>query len=187
MRVVGVNASPNEDGLTATVLQHALEGAGAAGADTHTVHLKRFTLEACRQCESGWGICRSEGVCVIEDDFEQVREELHAAQALVISTPVYFSDVSEVFKTFFDRLRRCRFAGQEHSPLAGMPVLGIAAAGGSGGGTVNCVRSLEHYFGHLGFKPFDYLPIMRRSREYQLQAARAAGEAMVRWTEEQQT
>jgi multimeric flavodoxin WrbA len=179
MHVVGLNASPNEDGLTATAAEHALAGASDAGADTQLLHMKRYRLEACRQCNRGWGTCGSEGVCVIEDDFERLREELHRADALVISTPVYFSDVSEVFKTFFDRLRRCRFAGREESPLAGKPVIGIAAAGGSGGGTVNCQRSLEQYFGHLGFTPFDYLPFTRRSRDYQLVSARAAGRAMV--------
>lgn len=179
MRVVGLNASPNEDGLTATMLASALEGAAEAGAQTEIVHMKRLELLACRQCENGWGLCRREGRCVIEDDFQALREKLHGADALVISTPVYFGEVSEVAKNFLDRLRRCERAGPQQSPLEGKPAVGIAAAGGSGGGIVSCQQVLERYFGHLQWRLFDLIPVTRLTRSYKTETARAAGKALV--------
>jgi multimeric flavodoxin WrbA len=177
MKIIGLNASPNQDGLTASMLKQALEGAEAAGAEVALVHMKERALEACRQCENGWGRCRRERLCIIEDDFQALRQELEAADAVVLATPVYFGEVSEVTKSFFDRLRRCGVG--EEGPLSGKLFLGIAAAGGSGGGIVSCQVVLERYCQHLRLKVFDLVPVTRLTREYKLGCARAAGEALV--------
>ncbi|MCX7598424.1 MAG: flavodoxin family protein [Armatimonadetes bacterium] len=179
MRVVGLNASPNEDGLTASVLKVVLEGAAQTGAETHLVNMKALKLKVCQQCEDGWGLCRKEGRCILEDDFQGLREELHGADAIVLSTPVYFGEVSEVAKTFLDRLRRCEAAGPGGSRLTGKLALGIAAAGGSGGGIVSCQEVLERYFQHMGMRIFDLIPVTRLTRNYKLKTAREAGRALV--------
>ena len=184
MKVVGIQTSPNEDGLTATITQMALDGAAAAGAETELIHLRKANIEACRQCENGWGRCRREGLCIIEDDLEDVRRRLGAATAIVVSTPVYFGDVSEVTKSFFDRLRRCE-RHTEDSALKGTPVLSIAAAGGGGGGGPTTLVNLERYYAVLGWPVFDGMIVTRRSREYMLVAARAAGQKLVRHVEGQ--
>jgi len=176
MRIVGLNASPNQDGLTATMLKQVLAGAESAGAETTLVHMKEKALEACRQCDNGWGRCREEKICVIEDDFQGLRELLHGADAVVFANPVYFGELAEVAKTFLDRLRRCE-AFQE-GPLAGKYFLGIAAAGGSGGGIVSCQVVLERYCQHLRMKLFDMIPVTRLTREYKMECARLAGEAL---------
>lgn len=178
MYIVGLNASPNEGGLTASMLLQALEGASAGGAETRAVHMKTLELLACLQCDDGWGLCRREGRCVIEDDFQALREDLWRADALVISTPVYFGEVSEVAKSFLDRLRRCEVAGPPDNRFEGKFGLGIAAAGGSGGGIVSCQQALERYFQHLRMKVFDLIPVTRLSRGYKLDTARAAGRAL---------
>jgi len=183
MKVIGIQTSPNEDGLTATMAQMALDGARAAGATTEFIHLCKMNLESCRQCENGWGLCRREGQCIIEDDFADVRRRMSEPDALVICTPVYFGDVSEVTKAFFDRLRRCE-RSTESSQLKGTPVLSIAAAGGGGGGGPTTLVTLERYYAVLGWPVFDGLIVTRRSREYMLVAARAAGEKMVKHIEQ---
>lgn len=172
MRIVGLNASPNKDGLTATMLREVLAGAEAAGAKTRLVHMKKLELKACRQCGNGWGQCREKHTCVLDDDFEKLRKELQKADAIVLSNPVYYGELSEVAKSFLDRLRRC--GGLKE----GTPFLGIAAAGGSGGGIVSCQVVLERYCQHLGLKLFDMIPVTRLTREYKLACARLAGEAL---------
>ena len=39
MKIIAINGSPRKKGNTATVLDHFLEGARSAGADTELVHL----------------------------------------------------------------------------------------------------------------------------------------------------
>ena len=187
MRILVVQASPNEDGLTASMAKEALAGAQAAGAEAELVHLRKLNLEACRACEDGWGKCRSESLCIIEDDLELVRGKMAAADGIVLSTPVYFGDVAEVVKNLLDRVRRCERAGPAEPRVEGKWMLGIAAAGGGGGGGPTCLVAMERYYAPLGLPVFDQMIVTRRSRDYMLPAARGAGERLVRYIEEQRT
>ncbi len=185
MRILVLQASPNEDGLTATMAKEAMEGAKAAGAETELVHLKTMKLEACLACDDGWGRCRRESLCVIEDDLEAVRTKMSDADGIVLSTPVYFGEAAEVVKNFFDRLRRCERAGPADPRVEGKWVLGIAAAGGGGGGGPSCLTVMERYWAHMGLAIFDQMIVTRRSRDYMLAAAREAGETFVKYVQEQ--
>lgn len=186
MRVLVMQASPNEDGLTASMAKEAMAGAQAAGAETELVHLRKLKLAACDpEDQDGWGRCRRESLCIIEDDLESVRDKIAGADGIVLSTPVYFGDVAEVVKNFLDRLRRCERAGPAEPRVEGRWVLGIAAAGGGGGGGPTCLVAMERYFAHLGMPIFDQMVVTRRSRDYMLVAARQAGERFVKYIEEQ--
>jgi multimeric flavodoxin WrbA len=187
MYILGIQASPNEDGLTANMAKEALSGAEAAGASTDIIHLRKQKLDACLACEDGWGRCRRESICIIEDDLETVRGKMAAADGIVLSTPVYFGDIAEVLKNCFDRLRRCERAGPADPRVEGTWVMGVAAAGGGGGGGPTCLVSMERYYAHLGLAMFDQMVATRRSAQYMLPAARAAGERMVKYIEEQRS
>jgi multimeric flavodoxin WrbA len=184
MQVIAIQGSPNVDGLTSTGAQCALDGAKAAGAEVELIHLRKADIRICLACDTGWGTCRDEGECVIEDDFEPTRQRLYAADAIVLSTPVYFGETSEIVKAFLDRLRRCERGAKERSPLPGKPVLGIAAAGGSGRGTVSCAQMLERCFSHIGLRTLDILPLTRFNRDYMLAALEEAGRRLAAAAEE---
>jgi multimeric flavodoxin WrbA len=186
MKILALQASPNLDGLTATMAQEAVAGAAAAGAETELLNLCQLSLGACLQCEDGWGKCRRDSLCIIDDDFESVRDKIAAADGVILSTPVYFGDVSEVVKKLLDRLRRCERAGPADPRVEGRWMLGIAAAGGGGGGGPTCLVSMERYYAHIGLPVFDQLVVTRRSRDYMLRAARASGDAFVKYIQEQQ-
>jgi multimeric flavodoxin WrbA len=185
MRIVVMQASPNEDGLTATMAKEAMAGAEAAGAETELVHLRKLELGACKACEEGWGKCRRESLCIIEDDLESVRSKMAAADGIVLSTPVYFGDVAEVAKNFLDRLRRCERAGPAEPRVEGRWALAMGAAGGGGGGGPSCLLAMERYFAHLAMPIFDQMIVTRRSRDYMVPASRQAGEHLVKYIDEQ--
>jgi len=178
MKVVAIHTSPNEDGLTASLAKAAVAGAEAAGAEADLIKLTDHDVASCRQCQNGWYKCREEGWCIIEDDFEKVRSAVMDADAWVLVTPVYFGDLSESAKCFADRLRRCN-VGTKGEGLAEKPVLGVAAAGGSGGGTATCLLALDRFFSHIRGQTADLITVTRRSAEYKREAVRAAAEAMV--------
>jgi multimeric flavodoxin WrbA len=185
MKILVMQASPNLDGLTATMAKEAMAGAKAAGAEVELVNLKKQKLEACTACDDGWGRCRRESLCIIEDDMELIRDKMAEADGIVLSTPVYFGEVAEVVKNFSDRLRRCERAGPADPRVEGRWMLGIAAAGGGGGGGPSCLGVMERYFAHMGLPIFDMMMVTRRSRDYMVPAARKAGEALVKYIEEQ--
>ena len=108
--IVGIQSSPNVDGLTSTLVKAVLAGAASVGAVTELVHLNRVDVRACEAHNldrRGWGTCRNEATCMLNDGFQQVRTQIDAADALVFGTPVYFGDISESAKRFLDRWRRC--------------------------------------------------------------------------------
>jgi len=115
----------------------------------------------------------------VEDDFQALHARICAADALVLVTPVYWGEMSESAKALTDRLRRCEATRGDKSCLAGKPVLTVAAAGGSGGGMITCLLSMERWIHHVRAHTWDLLPVNRWSREYKLVAIRAAAHAMV--------
>ena len=94
----------------------------------------------------------------------------------MLVTPVYWWEPSESMKAFADRIRRC-----ERSPggLAGKPVIAVAAAGGSGNGTVTCLQTLERWCQHVGARRFDFVGVTRFTRSYKLRHIADASAAMV--------
>jgi len=179
VKVLGIQTSPNEDGLTASMALAGLKGAEAAGAETELIHLRKRDIRACLACDQGWGICRTEHRCITEDEFQAIREQMGAADALIISTPVYFGEPSEVTKSFFDRLRRCEFPLGEDSPIYGTPAIGISAAGGSGGGVVTALEMLERYLRMVSTRPFDLITVTRFTRDHKVAMAEEAGRRLV--------
>jgi multimeric flavodoxin WrbA len=179
MKIIAIQSSPNTDGLTCQLAKAVLEGAESEGAESELVNLNKLKIDSCLAHDRGWGTCRSEGKCMIKDDFQNLREKINRADALVFSTPVYYGDLSESAKRFFDRWRRCESYNREVSPLRGKPVVGIAAAGGSGGGAVNALHNLETYLRYLQFTIFDLVPVTRISKEYKIDMLKAVGKNLV--------
>jgi multimeric flavodoxin WrbA len=178
MRITIVQSSPNRDGLTAACAQAAGEGATAAGAEVEHIFLHDYAVIRCQACGNGWGECREQHKCSQKDDFEALHARLAAADALILVTPVYWGEPSESAKALIDRLRRCEATRGEQSAFANKWVLAVAAAGGSGNGTLTCLSSLERWAFHVRARPFDLIGITRRDRAYTLGAIREAGRAL---------
>ena len=135
MKVLIVSGSRNPQGQTARAADALLQGVISEGGQGERVFLPKMNIESCRQCEdSGWGICRTEGKCVIEDDFAAIVDQIRDADAVVFANPVYFSDLSESMRAFTDRLRRTCMHAAGKDGIAGKPAIGICVAGGGGGG-----------------------------------------------------
>lgn len=180
MSVVGIQSSPNVDGLTSTLVKAVLEGASSKSAETELVHLNRLDVRACETHNldgRGWGTCRTEGMCMLPDSYQNVRTKINEADALVFGTPVYFGDISESAKRFLDRWRRCERT-TSNSPLIGKPAIGIASAGGSGRGAVNALRNLETYLRRLQFTVFDLVPVTLKSKTHKVDMLRVAGQRL---------
>ena len=172
-KVAVIWSSPNMDGLTAAAKDQVVKGLVESGVQVEEIHLNRKKLEHCRACGNGWGSCRSKGVCVIPDDFADICRTLAEADGIVWISAVYWSEMTECFKAFFDRLRRCD-AVHNHS-LADKRCVLVACAGGTGRGALECLQQLERGLTHMGMRAYDRIPVVRYNREYILPALYAAG------------
>ena len=172
-KVAVVWSSPNADGLTASAKDQFVKGLSDAGAQTEEIHLNKKKLEHCRACGNGWGTCRTNGTCVIRDDFAEIYRTLADADGIVWISAVYWSDMTECFKAFFDRLRRCD-AVYSHS-LAEKRCILVACAGGTGRGTQECLQQLERGLTHMGMRAYDRISVVRYNSGYILPALYDAG------------
>jgi len=177
MKVLAIQSSPNHDGLTATTAKRLLKGAESKGHQVELIHLNDHVIKKCKACDGGWGQCRREGTCVLEDEFQAIREKIDGSDALVFATPVYWHDLSESAKTFLDRLRRV----ENHSGFERYKnklSVGIASAGGSGNGAARALYLLEEYLKRIGFKTFDLVTITQVNKGHKLPMLEEAGKRL---------
>ncbi len=178
MKILVISSSPNKDGLTAACTDAAVAGLAQSGCVVEQVSLNDKKVGMCKACDNGWGTCLEEHECQEQDDFQALHALTRQADGLVLVTPVYWGEMSESAKAFTDRLRRCEANREDENALEGKPVLAVAAAGGSGGGMITCLGSMERWIHHMRARTFDLIPVNRWSREYKVEAIRAAGRAM---------
>ncbi|MGQ9629691.1 MAG: flavodoxin family protein [bacterium] len=176
MNTVMVLGSRNPKGQTARAADAFIEGLTSGGGQSERVFLPHMKIERCRQCEdTGWGTCRSEGRCTIEDDFSPLVEKIRNSDAAVFATPVYFSDLSESMRAFLDRLRRITRHEAGKSGIDGKPAVGICVAGGGGGGGPACAVSLEKVLRTCGFDVVDIVPARRQNLDVKVDVLRITG------------
>ena len=176
MNVVVISGSRNPQGQTARAAGAILEGLRGAGAQGEIVFLPQVKIERCRQCDqAGWGLCRQEGRCVIEDDLPALIERMRAADVVVFATPVYFADLSESLRAMLDRLRRTTRHEAGKALVAGKTAVGICVAGDGGGGAPSCTVSLEKVLATCGFDVADVVPVRRQNLQMKLEVLRTTG------------
>jgi multimeric flavodoxin WrbA len=179
MKILVISTSSNLDGLTAACAAAAVQGVKMAAAEAEEVRLNNLKVGLCEACGDGWGDCREIHECRVKDDFQALHARVIASDGIVLVTPVYWGEMSESAKAFTDRLRRCEATRGDDSTLKGKPFIAVAAAGGSGNGTMSCLASMERWIQHIRGRVFDLIPVNRWSRSYKLESINAAAIALV--------
>ncbi|GHV89729.1 flavodoxin family protein [Spirochaetia bacterium] len=182
MKYLVISGNPKKKGLCHAVTEEVLRGAKDGGAEVELLTVEK--LERCHVCGDGWGTCREQHRCTFGGDgFNAAQEAIQKADAFCFITPVYWAEMAEGLKSFFDRLRRCEaalFAGKDGPPriLSGKQVLLIASPGGSGNGALTCLEQMDRFTRHTGAVIFDYISVNRWNNDYKKQSAYSAAKAM---------
>ena len=127
IKVLGIVGSPRKNGNTDIMVTEALKAAAENDAETEKLYLTDFDLKPCDGCKT----CFETGECHIPDDLKKLYNQLKAADALVLGSPVYFHHVTAQMKIFIDRagyLNLARGRTDLKNKVAGV----IAVAGGTG-------------------------------------------------------
>jgi Multimeric flavodoxin WrbA len=134
---------PNKQGLTFTCVEECQRELKKLNNEVEHICINDKNIKRCLVCaERGWGICLNEHHCILKDDFNELYYYMSDFDAYVFVTPVYFWEMSEPAKTFFDRLKRCD-AFNDNSNIKGKKLVTIACAGGSGNGTEETLNSFD--------------------------------------------
>lgn len=155
---------PNKKGLTFSCVEQCIKELNQQHIFNQHICMNFKNIKKCMACgKRGWGICLEEHKCVIDDDFNILYSLMEEYDGYIFVTPVYFWEMSESAKTFFDRLKRCD-AFNDNSKIKGKKFLSIACAGGSGNGTENTLHEfdvLNHFMnmemvGRIPITKFDF-------------------------------
>jgi len=103
--VIAINGSPRKTWNTATLLEHALDGAESEGNETELVHLYDLDFKGCTSCfacklKGG----RSYGRCAVRDDLTPVLDRIEDADALILGSPIYLGTATGEMRSFLERL-----------------------------------------------------------------------------------
>jgi multimeric flavodoxin WrbA len=96
IEVLGVSGSPVKNSNTDTLIKAVLK---STGAETKFVKLSEIKVGPCIACRK----CAYTNRCVLNDDFKWLSEDVLAAKAVVIGTPVMYSAASAYTKAFIER------------------------------------------------------------------------------------
>jgi multimeric flavodoxin WrbA len=189
MKILIISGTPKKEGLCYSLVTAAYESAVGSGAETEIIRLADYDLSRCKMCGDGWGICFNEHQCKFggeNDGFNALQKKFAEADSFVFITPVYWGEVSEVLKTFLDKLRRCQATKQwdkkdgGESFLAGKKSILAASAGGSGGGIINALNEMERAVRSMGGNVYDFIGINRWNQEYKRSALKSAVRSMIK-------
>ena len=141
MKALAINGSPRKDGNTSMLLNKVLEEIAKEGIETKLIQIGYTDIHGCRGC---WACAKTRNkMCVFEDDiFNHVMAEAIEADALILGTPAYFSDMTPEMKSFIDR---AGFVAIQNGGLFRRKI-GAGVVAQRRGGGVAVQASLNHMF-----------------------------------------
>ncbi len=102
MKAVAVNGSPRKGGNTEILLKKVLTPLTAAGWETEFIQLGGASIRGCQACYQCFE--RKNSRCSQKDEFfNQCFEKMVGADAIILGSPTYFTDVSAEMKALLDR------------------------------------------------------------------------------------
>jgi multimeric flavodoxin WrbA len=141
VKAIAVNGSPRKEGNTHLLLEKVLEPLRAAGWETELVQLGGQKIRGCRACYQCFE--RHDCRCGFRDDvFNDLAAKLFAADALIVGSPTYFTDVSSETKALLDRLGLVAVANG--GALRGR--IGAAVVAVRRGGGTHAYDTINHMF-----------------------------------------
>jgi multimeric flavodoxin WrbA len=102
MYALAINGSPRRDGNTYNLLKEVLEPIAQAGWETELIQVGGKAVRGCIACYKCFEN-RNKRCSVDTDMLNQVMEKMVRADALILGSPTYFTDVSAELKAVIDR------------------------------------------------------------------------------------
>lgn len=104
-KILVINGSYRDDGITDQAVAVAVETLNGSGAETEIINLRDHPIEFClncRECTQQPG--EAPGKCVLDDGMQALIEKIEAAQGFILAAPTNFGSVTAIFKRFMERL-----------------------------------------------------------------------------------
>ncbi len=138
MKVIGISGSPRPNRNSELLLKYSLKPFYDKGWEVKEYFLSRLNINPCLGCEH----CLDSGICSIEDDMEQIYEDYYDCDAIIITSPVYYRNITAQLKAVIDRTH----AKRSQKPLVGKVGGAIAVGRGTGGGQALALSIIYNFY-----------------------------------------
>ncbi len=104
-KILAINGSYRQGGLTDKILEVFALAADKVGAKVEIIVLRDYPIEFCRNCRA----CTQHpggkpGECVLQDGMARLIEKIEEADDYILASPTNFYTVTAIFKRFLERL-----------------------------------------------------------------------------------
>jgi multimeric flavodoxin WrbA len=149
-RVLCIAGSPRRHGNSEQLLDALARGVEAAGGTAVRLAAADAGARPCRGCNA----CSKTGSCIQRDGMDDVYALIDAADAVAVSTPVFFATVPGVLKIVFDRFQpywaRRHVLGQPAPAQKRPGAILVVGGGGDPFGTGCAFTAVKSVFAVLG-------------------------------------
>lgn len=104
-RILAINGSYRDDGITDQAVDAAVRVLEVSGAEVETILLREHQIEFCLNCRA----CTQEpgespSQCVHDDGMRKLVEKIERADGYILAVPTNLGSVTAIFKRFMERL-----------------------------------------------------------------------------------
>ena len=104
-RILAINGSYRDDGITDQTVEALAQAIVAAGAEVEIILLRDYPIEFCINCRA----CTQQpgaapGECVHQDGMQGLIDKIERADGYILASPTNFGSVTAIFKRFMERL-----------------------------------------------------------------------------------
>jgi multimeric flavodoxin WrbA len=141
MKVVAFNGSARKDGNTAILIKYVFDELEKEGINTELIQLAGKPIHGCTACFGCFN--KKNKQCVRhDDDVNKYIEKMLEADAIILGSPVYFSNMSSELKALIDRVGFVQRANDNMlRRKIGAPVVAVRRAG-----AVFTCDAINHFF-----------------------------------------
>jgi len=137
MKVLGISGSPRQGSTTDHLVQEVL--AGVEGCETEFISLSHKDIRPCTACLG----CVNTNVCIIRDDWPNLRPAVVSADAYVIGGTNYFNTLNGLTHCFLERWYQ--FRHREANVVGGRPGVAVGTAGADPKPVIEVIRRFFEY------------------------------------------
>jgi multimeric flavodoxin WrbA len=104
-KVLAINGSYRDDGITDQTVEALAQAIEAAGAEVEIILLREYPIEFCTNCRA----CTQQpgaapGECVLQDGMKDLINRIERADGFILAAPTNMGSVTALFKRFMERL-----------------------------------------------------------------------------------
>ncbi|MDP2268226.1 MAG: flavodoxin family protein [Deltaproteobacteria bacterium] len=97
--VLAVSGSPRKEGNTELLINAALASFIEEGHAVHKFFMSGKNVAPCNACDA----CEEDGVCIIDDDYQEFQKQLFRCDAMILGSPVYNRNITGQLLSLFNR------------------------------------------------------------------------------------